>query len=83
MTGILMWKSQKRVCVCVCMRVCGCVRALMKWREGLVLHGEGKAASQGSQQRVNWVKQGVFGSILFTWSPCIIYYVAIDSLKTL
>lgn len=61
-TGILMWKSKKKECVCVC--VC----TLMKWREGLVLHDEGKAASQRSQQRVNWVKQGVYGpSCLHGW----------------
>lgn len=51
-----MEKSKKRVCVCT----------LMKWWEGLVLHGDGQAALHGSPRRVNWVKQGVFDSILFT-----------------
>lgn len=54
-TGLQMRKSIRegkegeRACVCVR------VRALMKWREGLVLQDRGRDALQGSERGVNWV----------------------------
>lgn len=51
----------------------------MKWREGLVLHDKGKAALQGPQQRVNWVKQSVWLHLVYIYSMslCITVHVGI------
>ncbi len=42
-----------------------CVCVLMKWREGLALQDRGRDTLRGSEQRVNWIEQGVYGPSLF------------------
>lgn len=54
-------KVEKSACACT----------LMKWRDGLVLHDEGKAALNGPQQRVNWVNVWLHFVYICSMSLCI------------